>query len=315
MAGRIQADVASLVGRARIPEHIAGQVRDEPAVRMPPDALLLTPRPSVTARPGDAPIPAGTIRHIPDFASRFLPDKRDLWVYLPPGYDASSDRYPVLYMHDGQNLFYDQQAFGGNSWQVNQACDRLIASGQLSPLIVVGIANTPDRIDDYTWVPGDVNGTPEGGWGPRYAQFLTEELKPFIDQNFRTRPDRENTGVMGSSLGGLIDIYLGRYDSATFGKIGIMSPSVWWDDRAVLGAATSMPTDLKIWLDVGDREGDEPAQTAADAVALKQELLMDGYQQGKNLGWFEDPMGGHDELAWRYRTPMALKFLFGSQSA
>lgn len=256
----------------------------------------------------------GDVRVIHDVASRYLSLKRDLWIYLPPGYDDAANagkRYPVLYMHDGQNLFDGAAAFGGNEWHVDETAQQLITTGQVPPLIIVGVANTADRMDEYTWVPGTLNGQTVGGRGQAYANFLTKELKPLIDRTYRTKPDREDTGVCGSSLGGLIDLYLARYDGDVYGKIGVMSPSIWWDDRAVLGIVPQMPTNERIWLDIGDKEGDTPQEELDNARTLDQDLLARGYVQNQNLDYYEDAEGGHNELAWAYRFPMVLKYLFG----
>lgn len=258
----------------------------------------------------------GDVRHHAGFASRHLSEKRDLWVYLPPGYDkASSDRYPVLYMHDGNNLFDARTAFLGNEWHMDETAERLIRSGELPPLIIVGVSNTPARIDEYTWQRGTVQGKPMGGLGPRYARMLVEEVKPFIDKTYRTRRDRANTGVMGSSLGGLISLYLARNHGDTFGKIGAMSPSIWWSDRAVLADIKGLRTDDRIWLDMGTREDDTPQDEIDDARALKRELLGFGYVDGRTLRYVEDDGAVHNESAWAKRAPLALRFLFGPASS
>ncbi|HEY9721550.1 MAG TPA: alpha/beta hydrolase-fold protein [Oscillatoriaceae cyanobacterium] len=277
----------------------------------------LAPRPMAIAAPTAglaAKDVTGDVQVIHDVASHYLSLKRDLWVYLPPGYGDPANaqkRYPVLYMHDGQNLFDPTAAFGGNEWHVDETAQQLITSGAVPPLIIVGVANTAARMDEYTWVPGTVDGQTMGGKGQAYANFLTKELKPLIDRTYRTKPDRDDTGICGSSLGGLIDIYLARYDSAVYGKIGIMSPSVWWDNKAVLGVVPQMPTNARIWLDIGHDEGDTPQEMLGDARELEQDLITRGYTAGQNLDYFEDPIGGHNEQAWAYRFPMVLKYLFG----
>ena len=249
-------------------------------------------------------------------ASKHLAAKRDVWVYLPPGYASAkaSTRYPVLYMHDGNNVFDGKTAFGGHEWGADETAEKLIRSGELPPFIIVGVGNTSDRTSEYTWVAGEYQGKTLGGGGRDYAKFLVSELKPLIDKTYRTKPDRANTAVIGSSLGGLMDLYLARHESDVFGKIGVMSPSVWWSDRAVLGEVPGMPTNVKIWLDMGAREGSDAAQGLENARDLKQALLKRGFVEGQNLAYHEDAMGGHNEQAWAYRLPMALKFLFGPEA-
>lgn len=255
---------------------------------------------------------SGTVKRHPGVASRHLKRDRDVYVYLPPGYEAAGQtRYPVLYMHDGNNLFDGGAAFGGHEWQVDESLERLISAGELPPMIVVGVGNTADRTREYTWVPGLLGGERIGGDGPQYGRFLTEELKPLVDRTYRTKTDRANTGVMGSSLGGLVSLYLGKHHGQVFGKLGVMSPSVWWSDRAVLEEGEGLRRDLKIWLDMGHREGQEPQTAIANARALKDRLVQRGYTLGRDLSYHEDREGGHDERAWAYRFPMAVKFLFG----
>lgn len=258
----------------------------------------------------------GDVRHHARFASRVLGNQRDLWVYVPPDYDQHPDqRYPVLYMHDGNNLFDAHTAFGGVEWGMDETAERLIRSGELPPLLIVGVANTPDRINEYTWVPGTVDGRPAGGKGPLYARFLIEEVKPFIDRSYRTLPDRDHTGVMGSSLGGLISLYLARYDGEVFGKVGAMSPSVWWDDREVLKDAVGIRHDFKLWLDVGTQEegpGPESDQDLQDVRDLGQTLLIQGFDIPQSMAYMEDPGAPHNETAWARRAPMALQYLFGT---
>lgn len=268
-----------------------------------------------SARAADNGTISGDVRRHEGFASKHLSEKRDLWVYLPPGYSENTrDRYPVLYMHDGNNLFDARTAFMGNEWHVDETAERLIRSGELPPLIIVGVSNTPARLDEYTWQRGEVQGKPMGGKGPQYARMLVDEVKPFIDKTYRTKRDRANTGVMGSSLGGLISLYLARNNGDTFGKIGAMSPSVWWSQRAVLADLKGLRTDDRIWVDMGTQEGSDPQEMLDDARALKRTLLGFGYVSGRSLQYVEDEGAGHNEAAWANRTPYALRFLFGTAS-
>ncbi|HEY9855942.1 MAG TPA: alpha/beta hydrolase-fold protein [Stenomitos sp.] len=275
-------------------------------------ATALTPA-EQTVRAADSGTITGDVRRHAAFASKYLTDKRDLWVYLPPGYESHPrDRYPVLYMHDGNNLFDANTAFLGNEWHMDETAERMIRSGELPPLIIVGVSNTPARLDEYTWKPGAMQGKPMGGKGSLYARMLVDEVKPFIDKTYRTKSDRANTGVMGSSLGGLISLYLAKHEGATFGKIGAMSPSIWWSDRAVLADMKGLRTDDRLWLDMGTQEGDTPEDEVEGARMLDQELLGFGYVSGRSLQYMEDEGAGHNESAWARRAPMALRFLFGS---
>lgn len=261
----------------------------------------------------------GHIRLHEKFPSRFLDQMRDIFVYLPPGYDqaGNTERYPVLYMNDGNNLFDAEAAFGGNEWQVDETAEAMIRAGELRPMIIVGVANTPDRMDEYTWVPGEAGGEHCGGAGAFYARFLVEELKRMIDREYRTLPEREHTGVAGSSLGGLISLYIGMHFPDVFSRVGIISPSLHWSRQASLYTARRMPRDLHIWLDMGWREDGQgrPPRVIRETRALRQILDGKGYELGKNLAYFEDPRGTHSEGDWARRMPKILQFLFGKPAS
>jgi predicted alpha/beta superfamily hydrolase len=253
----------------------------------------------------------GDVRLAKGFASRHLGHDRDLWIYLPPGYHQSDARYPVLYMHDGNNLFDPRAAFGGQDWGVNETAEWMIRAGLLAPMIIVGAANSPDRLSEYTWHACPRHG---GGGGEAYGRFLREELKPAIDAHYRTVPAREATAVMGSSLGGLLSLYLGLHHADVFGVIGAMSPSLWWADRRVLGDMAGLDPTLRMWLDMGTAEGASPEESArylADARALRDQLVSRGFALGQNLTCWEVEGASHSEAAWGSRASMALMFLFG----
>jgi predicted alpha/beta superfamily hydrolase/GNAT superfamily N-acetyltransferase len=194
----------------------------------------------------------GTFRLHKAFASRFLKNPRDVLVYLPPGYNTSRVlSYPVLYMHDGQNLFDSATAFGGNEWGLDETAERMIEAGEIQPLIIVGIYNTGfERMAEYTHVK-DRRG--RGGHARAYGNFIVSELKPFIDDEYRTLSGPSNTGMGGSSLGALVSLYFGLRHPGIFGKLMIMSPSVWWSNGAILKEVSRLKHKLpqKIWLDIG----------------------------------------------------------------
>jgi len=151
---------------------------------------------------------------------------RRIWIYLPPDYENpenSEKHYPVIYMHDGQNLFDAATSFSGE-WNVDETLNSLYDSTGFS-IIVVGIDNgSQERINELTPWHNEEYG---GGEGQKYSEFIVHTLKPFIDLNYRTLSDRENTGIMGSSLGGLISFYMGLKYNDVFAKIGAFSPSFW----------------------------------------------------------------------------------------
>lgn len=254
--------------------------------------------------------PSTDLRKHPGFESKFLSESRDLVVYLPPGYDDEPRRrYPVLYLHDGQNLFDGATAFvPGQDWRVDETAEECIRASQVEPLIVVGIYNTGrHRIDEYTPTRDRREGA--GGDAALYGRMLTEELKPFIDARYRTLPDPANTGLGGSSLGGLATLYLGLQHPDVFGKLAVLSPSVWWDNRAILRLVrmTDPKPRLSIWLDIGTGEGGKHVRNAR---ALRDELVRVGWVLGADLQYYEVPEAGHNEAAWASRVGPFLTFLF-----
>ena len=232
-------------------------------------------------------------------------------MYLPPDYNTAVDRrYPVLYLHDGQNLFDAATAFAGNEWGLDELAENLISSGQIEALIIVGIYNAgPKRMAEYTPVR---DRRARGGRAKQYAKLIVEDLKPFIDSEYRTLGDRSNTALGGSSLGGLVTLYLGLRYPNVFGKLIVMSPSVWWANRAILREVKSVKRkpEQKIWLDIGTCEGNNPESCVRDARLLRDALLAKGWKPDVDFRFVEDEGAGHNEKAWGYRMAEALKFLF-----
>jgi predicted alpha/beta superfamily hydrolase len=244
-----------------------------------------------------------------DFHSEILPDDRAVQVYLPPQYLEEKDRrFPVFYLHDGQNLFDGKTSYiPGRTWNAHTTADWLNLEGQIEPVILVGIANTGlGRMAEYTPTRDVRMG---GGEGLRYGRMLIEELKPWIDRSYRTLPEAKDTGLGGSSLGGLISLYLGWEHSDVFSKLAVMSPSLWWDHRSVLGIISRpgpRPA-LRIWLDMGTGEG---ARHVRDADLLEKMLLRSGWQSGVDLVYSKADGAVHDEQAWSERFGDVLRFLF-----
>src|SRR2546423_8719775 len=198
---------------------------------------------SLFGRIAGTPIAAPELRLHRKFRSQFLEPARTLIVYVPPGYDADiHTRYPVLYMHDGQNLFDPSTAFGGNEWRLDDTAEELIEHGAIEPLIIVGIHNTGEqRIHEYTPTVDPKLG---GGKADLYGRMLVEEIKPFIEGTYRTSHGPENAGLGGSSLGGLVTLHLGLTYPHIFGKLAVLSPSVWWDNKAILREIEQLPKKL-----------------------------------------------------------------------
>jgi predicted alpha/beta superfamily hydrolase len=253
----------------------------------------------------------GTLRLHKNLQSRFIEEDRDVIVYLPPDYNSAADRrYPVLYLHDGQNLFDAATAFAGNEWGLDELAEELISKNEIEPVIIVGIYNTgPKRMAEYTHVR-DRRG--RGGRAKRYAKLIVEDLKPFIDSEYRTLPDTNNTALGGSSLGGLVTLYLGLHYPGVFGKLIVMSPSVWWANRAILREVRSLKKKLpqKIWLDIGTCEGSNPEYCVQDARMLRDALIAKGWKLDDDFRFLEDEGAAHNEKAWGFRMRDALKFMF-----
>ena len=249
----------------------------------------------------------------PRFHSQFLRADRDVLVFLPPGYDAGGRRrYPVLYLQDGQNLFDGATSFlPGQEWRMDETATDLIARGVIEPLIIVGVSNAGnDRIEEYTPTrarAGVAQG--RGGGAAAYGRMLTEELKPYIDRHYRTRTDAAHTGLGGSSLGGLVALWLGLRYPQTFGRLACLSTSAWWDDRAVVRQIRALPDrlPLRVWLDIGTAED---ADSVAAVRDLRDALAAKGWQSGKDLFYFEAPGAQHNEAAWAARVGPMLTFLF-----
>ncbi|MGH9222029.1 MAG: alpha/beta hydrolase [Vicinamibacterales bacterium] len=291
--------------------------------------------------------PEGQLLRHDAFHSEFLEYDRDVLVWLPPGYDGALDgstrrfsaevqhegsgnsglnprdepssgtnvpnrRYPVLYMHDGQNLFEADTAFQkGEHWRLGETAAELIDSGAIEPLIVVGICNTGDhRKEEYTPTRDTKLG---GGGANEYGRMIVEELKPLIDRTYRTWPDPDSTGIGGSSLGGLVSLYLAFAHPQVFHRVAALSPSVWWNWRAILKTvrqARSKPP-LKIWLDMGTAEGKRGLD---DARLLKAALVGLGFAVDVDLHYAEYEGATHSETAWAERVGPMLKWLFPRSS-
>jgi len=249
------------------------------------------------------------LRSHENFPSKVLRNQRDLAVYLPPGYHEQPERrFPVLYLHDGQNLFDGSTSFvQGQDWHVGQSADAEIYAGRVEPLIIVGIYNTGKaRIQEYTPTRVPRLG---GGRADRYGKFLREEVMPFVDSEYRVESGPQCTGIGGSSLGGLVSLYLGLLRPDVFGKIAALSPSVWWNQRVIHTFAAGMQVELRprIWLDIGTREG---PRIVEDVERYRDILLRRGWQYEQNLHYERVEGAEHNEAAWAQRVAPFLRFLY-----
>jgi len=230
---------------------------------------------------------------------------RPVTIYLPPDYDDHPDlRYPVLYMQDGQNLFDPVRSFiPGQTWRLSEAADSMIGERKSRPMIIVGIDNMgAGRIDEYTPTRDPKHNA--GGHADDYAKVLLEVIKPYIDETWRTLPDRAGTAIGGSSLGGLLALHLALTHPHSFSSACVMSPSVWWDNRVILDELDRFSGPRpRIWLDTGGREG---VDALRDVRLLRDRLKAKGFE----FKYHEDRRADHSERAWATRAPMMLEFLF-----
>ena len=278
----------------------------------------------VTLRNGAEHSVVGTLKVYPQLHSPQLDNQRDILVYLPPAYTQGDKRYPVIYMHDGQNLFDRVTSYAGE-WQVDETMETLSQEGLEA--IIVGIPNMGvERMAEYSPFPDARHG---GGRGEAYLAFLVETVKPLIDRDFRTLTGRLHTGIIGSSMGGLISLYAFFRYADHFALAGVMSPSVWFARPALSDFLHSTPrrgvrgssfAPGKLYLDVGAQEFSHhfsdllllrlrSRRYTAVVRSLRQLLQELGYQDERMLLYVEERGAGHNEAAWGSRLPNALRFL------
>ncbi|MFL5343659.1 MAG: alpha/beta hydrolase [Hyalangium sp.] len=252
----------------------------------------------------------GSMVYVNNFSSPQLGNTRSLRIYLPPSYGQNPlKRYPVLYMHDGQNLFDASTSFGGVEWNVDETANSLINNGQMDELIVVGIDNGgSNRIYELTPCCDPDYG---GGGADVYERFLLETVKPYIDQNYRTLTNNKNTGIMGSSLGGLDSFYTGRRHPEVFSKVGALSSSFWWNNQALTQQveASTAKVAVNFYIDAGTNN-----DGLTETTRMRDALVADGYVQGKDLYYYVAQGGSHNEASWAARLNIPLTYLFPWQS-
>lgn len=286
------------------------------------------------------------------FPSSALGTNRSVRIWLPPSYETSPEtRYAVLYLQDGQNAFSSagpNVAFGWGSWEVDLTVERLVRENRMREIILVGIDNTPKRYQEYrgrtagfTEDDRKANRQPVVDAGDnsayeRYARFLVTELKPAIDQRFRTLADPAHTGVLGSSMGGVGSLALAWDHPEVFGLAGSMSGAFQIEKRllleSVLKPHTGGPKALKLYFDCGAKSFNDGDDGRANTEAVVAEFRRIGWQDGMNLRYFldEHPLtpdqleplklaehkfkeaqtSQHNELYWRLRVWRPLEFLF-----
>jgi enterochelin esterase-like enzyme len=259
---------------------------------------------------------AGDLR-LHQFHSRIFRNTRFLRVWLPPGYDDTGNggrRYPVLYLNDGQNLFEAATSFTGIEWQVDETAERLIREGAVAPMIIVGMDNaTKDRIREY--MPyRSMHPVMLRVQGRYYPDFLMKEVMPFVERNYRVTTGPENTGLGGSSLGGLIALYTVMARPGVIGRLLLESPSLWASGRQVVRESRSVRIwPERIFLATGTAEAGsaERSRTVVDDVRELAAIMRRAVLSERRLRLVIKDGAGHNETAWTERFPEALQFLFG----
>lgn len=251
----------------------------------------------------------GTLERKQNVHSEFLSNDRDVYVWLPPGYAESDARYPVIYMHDGQNLFDPRALPGKVDWGVDEVIVDLVAQKKMAPAIVVGMANTMNRRREYA--PGPM--------GDGYARFIVEELIPQINSEYRTLTGPENTTIAGSSMGGLMSLYLGWKHPEVFGRAGCFSTFLGQDDFEYLREMQRLgppSKSVRFYFDYGTGESDNDEYSFPKGQnALNEFFKASGLEEGTHFRVVVEEDAKHNEAAWRRRLPAALEWLQAPEGA
>ena len=248
----------------------------------------------------------GIVKYHPKMKGRGIKD-RDVVVWLPPGYDEDVDNYyPVLYMHDGQNMFDPITSSFGVDWQIDEAADTLIRKDYIEPIIIVGVYNTPDRRSDYS----------SNDTGYAYMNFVVNDLKPFIDDNYRTLRDREFTATGGSSMGGLISFMLLWEHSDVFSQAACISPAfkISFIDYVIsVENYSGKKKDIRIYIDNGSVGLEDSLQAGIDEMFSV--LKKKGFVEDNDLYWYKAVDAKHFEGDWAKRIWRPLIYMFGNEDS
>lgn len=240
-----------------------------------------------------------------NFSIPQLNTTRKIWVYLPPDYATSGKKYPVIYMHDGQNLFDDATSFSGE-WGVDETMNQLAQSNNVEA-IIVGIDNGGDaRLDEYS--PWKNTKYQKGGEGNQYIDFIAQTLKPYVDKRYRTLTQPKNTGLIGSSMGGLISLYGGVKYPKVFGRIGIFSPAFWFASKDLNFYVNKNGNNLrhsKFYFVAGQNEDAGMPQEIENIKTL----LLQKKVPKQNISVKIDADGTHSETYWRREFGNAILWL------
>lgn len=243
------------------------------------------------------------------YASR-LDNYRDILVYLPKNYEKNEKRYNVIYFHDGMECFFKEWSLSGESWKVNEVIDKLVEEKKIEETIIVGIPNNYDRMSELAHF--DFKDKREGkefieGKGILYEDFLINEVKPYIDKNFRTKPEREYNTLIGSSMGGMVTFNIGMRHPEVFSKLGVLSPAFWMAYENGFNEIKKYNyNDFKIWMDYGTGEGKLITEPSKSVGRI---LLENGYKYRDEFILYEDLEAPHNEGAWNRRLRDVLLYL------
>jgi len=248
----------------------------------------------------------GRYGYIRDVYSNELKNYRDLVIYTPPSYNENIMKIyrNVLIMHDGQNLFNDSTSFAGRSWRCKETLDYMINVGEMEEIIIVGVDNTNGRIDEYTYSRDSSIGG--GGKADMYLDFLESTVIPEIVANYRIAKNAK-FGILGSSLGGLLSCYAGYTRSKIYNKAGCMSSSFWWNNKdfsKVILTKNPKPNNI-YYLDSGNQG--QTKDGMVDTISVRDQMKSLGFVLGKDLFYYLDNGGDHNEFSWgnRFWVPMA----------
>ncbi|WP_449602000.1 alpha/beta hydrolase [Paenibacillus sp. Marseille-Q9583] len=268
-----------------------------------------TPNPTIsnTSNASESPTSVGVAKgtvHIENIG------ERRIFVYLPAGYETDNGRYPVVYMHDGQNVFNTNTSSLGKEWRVEQIIDQLVADGTMEKVIVIGVASSNGSERGMEYVPFPDESIPSDGTSAeKFTQYFINTVIPYVDGAYRTIPDRDHRMIMGSSFGAMQALWMGYQHPETFSAIGALSPSTWVSNGRILDelAKESGKPALKIWLDMGVTEG-------MPIDPLVNELKSKGFVLGKDLFFQMDPLGTHEEKSWNRRVHSPLIMFAGKEA-
>ena len=251
-------------------------------------------------------------QNLGDFYSEKLGNSRNLTIVYPPSYNLNSNKkYPILYLHDGNNMFDSSTSYGGVEWAFDKVAWQLMESELIDEIILVGISNTADREAEYT--PTTVRG--KGGLGPKYLDCLVDEIIPFIEDKLPI--DKQSRGLLGSSYGGLITLLAAKYKPNIFSKYGIISPSLYWDKEWMIrNFDPCLLKNSRTWMDIGSREFGAPNKVGGRDYVARVHTLDKKIKSENNLDYafYEDPDAVHNEMSWNRRSHLPLLFLYGKQS-